>query len=302
MKKKSLRNILVIWVSIILISPCTEVQGDSYDANPLIGIKELSEQGKHFEALLLFKEKEGSYSLGDILAVARSSWTLGLISESRKRWNDALMHSECRGIERSRVYLAMALMEFQEGEYEAARSYAEEGSALIKQSELRGELFFVIAESLFAQNLYSLSEQYYDKAVKESGKERSQEALLQLARVRSKLGRAHDARKNLVQIELTSNITPSALEELLYLDMKTKNYAGVRTWIEEGRNSYPSEFRSSKISYQHANALIHDGLVVEAEEEISYIKSNGKDNDPWFQLGRAIIEAQYSKELIPDEE
>jgi tetratricopeptide (TPR) repeat protein len=286
----------------VLIAPYTEAQGDSYSADPLIGIKELSEQGKHYEALLLYKERERTYSLGDILSVAKSAWSLGLISEARKRWHDAFMHPECKGIERSRVYLAVALMELQEGEYETARSNAEEGSALIKASELRGELYFVIAEALFAQNMYSLSEQYYDKAVKEAGKERSQEALLQLARVRNRLGRAHDARKSLVQIELTSKITPSALEELLYIDTKAKNYAGVRTWIEEGRNSYPSEFRSSKISYQHANALIHDGLVVEAEEEISYIKSNTRENDPWYQLGRAIIEAQYSKELIPDEE
>lgn len=302
MKVKSLRYLLVVWMGLVLISPCSEVQGDTYNADPLIGIKELSAQGKHYEALLLYKESQGSFSLGDILSVAKSAWSLGLISEARKRWNDALMHPECKGIERSRVYLAVALMELQEGEYEAARSNAEEGTTLIKPSELRGELFFVIAEALFAQNLYSLSEQYYDKAVKESGKQRSQEALLQLARVRNKLGRAHDARKSLVQIELTSEITPLALEELLYIDTKSKNYAGVRTWIEEGRNSYPSEFRSSKKSYQHANALLHDGLLVEAEEEISYIKSNTRDNDPWFQLGRAIIEVQYSKELIPDED
>jgi tetratricopeptide (TPR) repeat protein len=269
--------------------------------DPLIGIRELSAQGRHFDSVLLYKSNEHSRSLGETLAVAKSAWAIGLVDEARKRWDEALQHPECSGTERARIYLSRAIMELQENRFEEARSFSEEGSGLLESSELRGELYYVTAEALYAQKMFSLSERYYEKAAREGSRERSQEALLQLARVRNNLGRYAEARKTLTQIELTSKVTPEALEELLAIDTKNKNFAGVRTWIEEGRTSFPSEFRSSKTSYQHARALVHEGLMVEADEEISYLSTNAKENDPWFQLGRALLEAEYAKELVQEE-
>lgn len=298
--KKILTAIMVLLnVSILPDGRIVMAQNTSFGAQePLIGIRELSAQGRHFDALLLFKSNDNAKSLGETLAITRSAWALGLVDEARKRWDEALKHPDCKGVERARVYLAHAIMELQEGEFDKARSLAEEGAVLLEGSELRAELNYVIAEALQMQKMYSLSEKYYEKVVHEGGKERSQEALLQLARMRNILGKAAEARKTLTQIELTSKITPEALEELLFIDLKNKNFAGVRTWVEEGRSSFPSEFRSSKISYQHATALINEGVMVEAEEEISYISSNTKENDPWLQLGRALIEAEHAKELV----
>jgi tetratricopeptide (TPR) repeat protein len=272
-----------------------------FHGEPLIGVKELSRQGRHFDALMMYKENENSHSLGEIFAVARSAWALGLVNEARKRWDEALQHPECSGTERARVYLSRAIMELQEGDYEKARSFAEEGSSIIEASELRGELFFVVAEALYSQKMFSLSERYYDRVVREGSKERSQESLLQLARVRFSLGRFAEARKTLTQIELTSKFTPEAISELLHIDLKNRNHSGVRTWVEEGRTSYPSEFRSPKVSYQHATALASEGLLLEAEEEVAYISAHSKENDPWLNLGRALIEAEYAKELVVED-
>ncbi len=301
--KVSFTTILFITIlSLLQLVSMSFVHGDSrVGSDPLIGVKELSTEGRHFDAVLLYKDNESIRSLGETLAVARSAWALGLVEEARKRWDEALLHPDCSGTERARVYLARAIMELQEGEFEKARSFAEEGSSALDESELRGELYYIIAEALYAQKMYSLSERYYEKVSREGAKERTQEALLQLARVRNHLRRNTEARKALTQIELTSRVTPEALEELLTIDTKNKNFSGVRTWVEEGRNSFPSEFRSSKISYAHAMALINEGLMVEAEEEVSYISTNAKENDPWFQLGRALIEAEYAKELVQEE-
>jgi len=277
------------------------VSADEYILNePLIGVKELSEQGRYFDSILLYKENESVRSLGDTLAVAKSAWAIGLVDEARIRWDQALEHPDCKGVERARVLLSRAIMELQEGSYDRARGFAEEGSTLVNSSELRGELNFVIAEALYSQGMYSLAERYYEKVSKEGSKERVQESLLKLSKVMNKLGRFADARKVLTLIELTSSITPHALDELIILDSKNRNFSGVRTWVEEGRSSFPSEFRSSKISYIHAQSLIKEGLLVEAEEEISYISMNSKENDAWLQLGKSLIEIEHAKGLLEE--
>lgn len=268
-------------------------------ANSLHSVRELSAQGRHLDAILELQNEQENRSLGDIFAAARSAWALGLIMEARIRWEEAFEHPDCTGVERARALLSRSLMELQEEQYEEARSFAEEGSSYIDSSELRGQLQYVIAEALYAQNLYSLAEGYYKKAVSESSKEGRQEALLKLASVQNKLGRPQEARKSLVKIELSSRLTPIALNRLIEIDAHGRNSTGVRTWVEEGRNSFPSEFHTPKVGYAHARSLLADGLYYEAEEEISHLEKESKESDPWVQLGRALVEEYHAKQLIP---
>jgi tetratricopeptide (TPR) repeat protein len=267
--------------------------------SPLLSVKELSDQGMHLDAVLSLHKEEGSHSLGEILAAARSAWALGLVAEARARWDEALGHPDCSGLERARALYSRSIMEIQEHKYEDARMFAEEGTSLIGPSDLRGQLNFLIGESLFSQGLFSVSESYYEKAVLESGKEGRQEALLKLATVQERLGKSFDARKTLVKVELSSNVTPIALKRLIDIDAGAGNNSGVRTWITEGRNAFPSEFHSSRLVYSNARAMLHDGMVEEAEEEIARLSKEARDSDPWLQLGRAILEEYYATQLLP---
>ncbi|HMO16755.1 MAG TPA: hypothetical protein PKA63_02770 [Oligoflexia bacterium] len=268
----------------------------------LLSVKELSDQGKHLDAIIALNNDEMSRPLGDILSAARSAWALGLIKEARLRWDEALGHPDCSGVERARALLSRAIMELQEFNFEEARAFGEEGSSLIGASDLRGQLNYVLGEALFAQGLYSLSEGYYERSAIEATKDTRQEALIKLATVQEKLGRASDARKTLVKVELSSSLTPVALKRLISIDSDSGNSAGVRTWIEEGRTAFPSEFHTTRISYGNARAMLQDGLIEEAEEEISRLSKDARENDTWLQLGRALIEEYHAKNILPSGE
>ena len=256
----------------------------------LLSIRELNEQGKYFEAVLRVEEVDTYRPLGEIISAAKSAWALSLVSYARKYWDLALSHKDCVGIEKARVLLAKSLLEFQERNYEQARGLAEEGASLIGESDLRGELWLLVGESLRAQELYSLSETYFEKAAKETSGNRKQEVLLSLAQVKKHLGKFEDSRSVLTKIELNSNITTKALTELVNIDANANNYLGVRTWVKEGRKSFPSEFGSSKLCYNNVRAMLADGLVDDAEKEIQKISKEVHAEDVWLQLSRSILE------------
>ena len=256
----------------------------------LLTIKELTEQGKYFDAVMRTEEDHSYKPLGEIVAAAKSAWALSLIASARKYWDQALAHRDCSGAERARVLLARGLMEFQERNYEESRSLAEEGASNIPQSELRGELWLLIGESLRSQELYSISESYFEKASLEAGSERKQEALLSLAQVQKQLGKLQEARSTLTKVELNSNITPKALNELVSIDAKSNNAQGVRTWISEGRKTFPSEFNTSESSYNQVRAMLADGQVEDAEKELSKLIKEVHEDDVWLQLSKALVE------------
>lgn len=292
--------ISLFFCSTLLYAQDGDIAIDDVKDPGLLTIRELSEQGKHFEAIIRV-EKDNSYRpLGEIIAAAKSAWALSLISHARKYWDLALSHKDCVGTERARVLLARGLMEFQERNFEQARSIAEEGTSYINESELRGELWLLIGESLRAQELFSLSETYLDKAVSESTGHRKQEAILSLAAVKKQLGKTDDARNTLTKVELSSQVTVKALTELVHIDAQKNNAQGVRTWIQEGRKSFPSEFSSSQIGFQHVRAMLSDGLLDDAEKEIQKVSREVHADDVWLQLSRSLVE-EYKGSLAMKE-
>ncbi len=266
----------------------------------LLGVRELSEQGRHIEALKIVTDNSRQVPLSDLLYGAKSAWALGLVDQARSLWDKALRHKDCTGNERGRTLLARALLEFQESKFEQSRSFAEEGTSLLPESELRGELWYVIGESLSSQGMSSLAEQYLEKSIKEGTKERKQEALYRLALVQNQLGKTTEARDSLTKVELTSSVTPQAIKELIRIDMKRSNYGGMRTWIAEGRNSHPSSFNDPETSYLHITALVGEGLEYDAAKELEKTISSFSDTNPWVALSQAVIEESFASKRIKE--
>ena len=290
--------ILSFWTVSSVYAQAGDVPEDEVSEPKLLSIRDLSEQGKYLEAILRADEDQSYKPLGEIVASAKSAWALSLVSSARKYWDQALAHKDCVGVERARALLARSLMEFQEMNYEVARGLAEEGTALIGESELRGELWLLIGESLKAQDLFSISESYFEKAVKEAGSDRKQEALLSLAQTQRLLGKNQEARITLTKVELNSKITPKALTELVNIDASINNSQGVKTWINEGRKLFPSEFNAGENSYKEVKALLADGQLNEASLELERVGKEVREDDAWLQLSRALVEEKQARSQL----
>lgn len=292
-------NKLLYFIIAISVMPFSVIAEDT-EYN-LLSTRELFEQGKYLPALLQYKKAADRRTLSDLLYGAKSAWALSLVSEARAIWDEVLAHKDCQGTERARVLLSKALLEYQEGYYDKARTNAEDGASLLPESELRGELWFVIGESLTSGEFWSLAEPYYEKALREANKERKQETLLRLAKVRERLGKLEEARKTLIQIELTSDITPRALQELLTIDAKSKNASGIRTWVSEGRSSYPSQFNDPQVNFLLISALLKDDMSAEASLELNKSISSSNDSNIWNILSNAELEQRLAEKQVKTE-
>ncbi len=126
-------------------------------------------------------------------------------------------------------------MELQEGRYEDARSIAERSANTLPASDLRAQLWLVIAEALREEGAPSLAEGYYRKSIEDGSNEVQAEGRFLLAECQLKLGRINDARYSYAALDSRSKFTPRALRRLAEIDLTQRNFEGVITWIDEGR-------------------------------------------------------------------
>lgn len=269
-------------------------------------IAELSRRGKHYEALKAFVQIGEASTLADKLMLARSAWALGLVDTAREVWDEVFAHNEFTGTERARAVLGRAILELQEGQYEVARAFAERGARELKASALRAQFWLVIAEALKEQGAVSLSEDYYKRAIAEGDEAVKNEASFLLGECQYRLGRLEDARYSFAGIETSSEHTPKALRRLAEIDSQQHNFQGVITWIEEGRNNYPSEFQDGWSAYTMVTALLATGSEQEAKREVEQFRVQHSESSPWFGLASAALEATLArklyKELAPEED
>lgn len=267
--------------------------------NPTSGssVLELNRQQKHYEAIVTFTEKdEKIISLSEKLAAAKSAWALGLVGLSRSIWSEASSRRGFSGAERSRAILAYSIMEFQEGNYEKSRSLAEQEAQNLPPSDLRSQFWLVIAEALKAQGAWSLAEGYYTKALEEAEQAHSSEAAYLLGSCQLRLGKVNDARYTFASLDTSSKNTADALRRLAEIDLGQGNYEGVLTWLEEGRESYPSLFNDSWTSYAEVASLSSLSRARDARAALARAQRNHSDNDPWILFARSALEAHLANQ------
>lgn len=263
-------------------------------------LEELTERGKYFEAMVLLFSKNELESVAERLAAAKSAWALGLVDVARELWDEVFAQRQFQGIERSRAMLARSILELQESNYETARAFAETATQDIAPSDLRAQSWLVIAEALKAQGALSLAEGYYQRAVEEGGKKTANEAAYLLGECQFKLGLINDSRYTFASLETTSQYTPQAIRRLAEIDLAQRNYEGVLTWIEEGRESYPSEFSDGWTTYARVTALLELKRYEAAQAEVEGFRVKHTQKNTWFSLARAAVEAMHARKLYPE--
>jgi tetratricopeptide (TPR) repeat protein len=270
-------------------SPCL-AEGHS------LTVRELSQQGRHLEALDRYDSAGGSTAvLADKLAAAKSAWALGLVDRSRQIWDETFLNKDFQGTERYREMLARAILELQEKNFEISRSFAERGAAELPHSELRSQFWLVIAEALAAQGANSQAEGYYRRAVDEGSGEQKNEATFLLGKCQLQLGLVSDARYTFAGVETSSKFSAATLRQLADIDYSQRNYEGVLTWIKEGREVAPSEFEEPWTGYAMVTALLELGRKADAEKELERLRVRYSDNDPWFALAASAVEATHAR-------
>ena len=286
-----MRAALVIALVILAASPV--LAGDATS-----GVQELSRSGLHFDAVLRASAAEGALTLGDELALAKSSWALGLVDGARSHWDSAFVNRDFQGAERTRERLARAILELQEGNYETARALSEQTAGTLPPSDLRAQFWIIVAESLKLQNACGQAEGYYRRAVDESSRESKTEPLFLLGECQLKLGMINDARYSFASVSSPSKYTSPALRRLAEIDLLQKNFDGVLLWISEGRENYPGEFEDPWVGFAEVSAYAELGRFHEARRALDRIRVRHSENHPWFAIAAAQIEAREQRSSL----
>lgn len=299
--------VLTVWVAACLAPSAAHAQPASAramlggDQVPLPGesVAEQAAHGNHFDALVTMLRNEKEPSLADKLAAARSAWALGLVDRARGWWEEVFAERSFRDQERYRAMLARAIMELQERHFEDARSIAEQAAQQVGPSEIRAQLWLLIAEALKEQHALSVAERYYQRALEEGSREVKNEARFLLGECQMQLGMMNEARYSFTGVESDSPFTVQSLHRLVEIDLQQRNYEGVLTWVTEGRENFPTEFREGAMTYAEISALTELGRLADAERELNEFKGRENDGSPWRALADAAVEARAAKVTAP---
>lgn len=266
-------------------------------------IAELSDRGEHLKAVSKALERDSSLSLDERIHAGKSAWALGLPDRARTWWDEALAVKEFDGSERHRTLLARAIVELQEKRYDEARRIAERTANQLEPSDLRAQLWLVIAEALKEQRALSLAEGYYRKALEDGSRGTKGEAQFLLAECLLTLGRTNEARYAFAAVGTDSPEAPKALRRLAELDLSQKNYDGALTWLEEGRETHADRFQDGWTSYAIISSLTAIGRWDRAQRELEQLKVRHGDADDWYLLSESAVEGAGARaRLAPPEE
>ncbi|MCC6220387.1 MAG: hypothetical protein IT291_04000 [Deltaproteobacteria bacterium] len=279
----------------ILSQSVAEVTSDrtsAYDS-----VSQLSRDGRHFDALAAFLERENEVevNLPDRLAAARSAWALGHAEQARSIWDDILADSLLFTKDPATKYdvlLSRAIMELQERRYEEARVFAEKGAGELGPSDLRSQFWLVIAESLAEQGIGSQAEKYYRLAIGDGSDGSSDEARYLLGICQQRAGKLDEARKQFADIPLDSEFAPKALRRLIEVDYAKRDYEALMTWLMEAKRSYPAVLEDAWSAYVEVKALVETDKLEEARNALAQFKKRYSENDRWFVIAEATLNAE----------
>jgi len=262
----------------------------------------LSARGDHFQALLTFSAKSAdSLSNADRLAAARSAWSLGLVDRARTLWDEVLADTAIDKSERARLLLSRAMLELQEGQYEQARAFSEEGARKLEQSDLRAQFWLVIAESLREQGIHSAALAYYEKAAAESATASKSESSYLLGECQARLGQLSQARQSFTAIPISAPPAAKGLRRLIELDLRDGDFQSTLTWLKEGYQSFPAEFDDPWLSYAKVISLVGVNQAKEARLSLASFKAKFSADNSWYQLAEAAVVAHdFTSSQLPE--
>lgn len=260
-----------------------------------IEVQRLAAKGEYFRALVEYEKlPKRRADTAAVTAAARSAWGLGLADRSISEYDRALTDETLQPVERARIYLSRAIIEFQEDRFQTSVLYAERCIVLLKEGgPLRAKAYLVWGNSLSQMGMYAAAEQKYLLALGEGELDDKPELHFRIAMVEMRLGKTEEARAHLEKVPLRHEHTPAAMRFLSQLALDRKNYKEAEFWLSRGRREYPDSFLDSWVDY----VLMRIGISEEDDKKIKEVlqSATGKypPSDEWLTLLKAASEAYY---------
>lgn len=286
------------WLLIILFAAtpaavaADPVRARLVSAGEVVGssVSTLSKNDKHFEALTKFYSQEDfRFTIEDLLSASHSAWALGLTDQARALWQRVLSDNTTAVPDRVRELLSWAIMELQEDQFEKARELAEQAAYDLESSDLRSQLWLVIAESFREQGTLKRAESYYKKASLEGNLASRAEATFLLGECQRNLGLLKDARYTFTSIPMDSRYVPQALRRLMEIDFTERDYEGALTWISEGEERATAEFEDPQVHYTKVMSLLELRRADQAEQALKKFELRYSANNSWYVLAQASV-------------
>ena len=265
-----------------------------------IDIQRLAAEGEYYQALHAFFELPKRRATTETtLAAARAAWALSLPNKAISYFDTALADEALSGTERSRIYLARSIIEYQEERYRVAIVYAERAAALIPDpAPLRGRVWQIWGDSLYRLASYAAAEKKYKQAIAELETEDLPVVNYQLGVCRRHLGRYDLAREAFEQVPLNHAFAADAVRHLARLALDSQRYSQARFWLETGRDRFPDSFLDSWVDYALIRIAIHQGESGALAELLRKAEERHPPSDYWLTLAQSATVAHQWKVLM----
>lgn len=277
----------ILWLAAALFMSCSAAMAE----HP-IEVQRLAARGDYLKALSTYdaipQRKRTSYST---IAAARSAWALGLTKRASEEFDRALSEDSLEPVDKGRVLLSRAIIEYQEGRHPTAVLFAERSSRELQEpSVLRAKVWLLWGQALNKMDAYPVAEEKLARALEEASVEDLGTIHYEIGLVKEALGKIQEAREHFEKVPLEHEKTPLAMRHLATLSLQDGKYEDAMFWLEKGRKDFRDNFLDSWVDYAQIEAAIGLDNVdkvrsIRAEAEKQYPPS-----DKWFSLLEAAAE------------
>ncbi len=282
-------SIKILIIAVVSICPaiCT--------AQHSIDVQRQAAKGEYFDALASFEKlPKRRASTEAITAAARSAWGLGLSDRAIQEYDRALLDEKLGVVERSRIYLSRAIIEYQEDRFQTASLYAERSAGLLLESSpLRAKAYLVWGNTLSEMGQYAAAEQKYLQSLEEEDIDDKPEISFRLGTVQIRLGKIEEARSNFEKVPLHHDRTAETMRSLAQIALEDKNFKEAEFWLSKGRTEFPDSFLDSWVDYVLVRVAIGEDDKAKVSQLVEESLKKYPPSDDWLNLLQAAAEAYY---------
>lgn len=271
------------------------VLAGSAAAQHSIDIQRHAAEGDYFKALTEYEKlPKRRASTGAITSAARSAWGLGMPERAIEEYDRALLDEKLATIDKARIYLSRAIIEYQEERFQTSVLYAERSVGLIEESgPLLAKALIVWGKSLLRMKLYAPAEEKFNRAIDTSDFDDKPDAHFNAALAQMHLGKIDLARENLEKVPLHHEHTPQAIRFLAQLALDKKNFTEAEFWLNKGRAEYPDSFLDSWVDYVLLRTAVNAKDEAKVRSVVEEARRKYPPSDEWFVLLEAAAEAFF---------
>lgn len=261
-----------------------------------IDVERKAQAGEWLEALSAFRMLPSRrVTPAAALAAAKSAWALGLVKEAKTQYDRALLldpeGQELSDADRSRILFSRGIIEFQEGNYQAAIVFAGKASDLIEvEGPLKAEIFQLWGEALLKANKPQLALEKCEAALNWIRPEGEGDLHYLIATAAMTIGQLEKAEEHFTAVPLRHSKSGLAMKGLGMLALENKKYDEVTFWLTKGRQEYPDVFLDSWVDFALVKAYAASGDSEQLKKAYENATATYPPSDGWLILLQATAE------------